>query len=140
MMITIIMVSLIRIWCSSCPKPTAVPFWSAPPAFIWYDGCESMEVDKVCQTIDWVPTIANLFGVDVTPYVMGNDIFDDAYAGYAIFPDGTWLTETTYAVNGIPRWNNGMTEAEIEQMNSFAETFYNANEAILASNYYSQFD
>ena len=110
------------------------------PAFIWYDGCESMEVDKVCQTIDWVPTIANLFGVDVTPYVMGNDIFDDAYAGYAIFPDGTWLTETTYAVNGIPRWNNGMTGAEIEQMNSLVETFYNANEAILASDYYSQFD
>lgn len=109
------------------------------PAFIWYEGCESMEVDKICQTIDWVPTIANLFGVDVTPYVLGNDIFDPNYAGYAIFPDGTWLTESTYVVNGIPRWNNGMTETEIADMNTFVQSFYAANEAILASDYYSQF-
>lgn len=108
------------------------------PAFIWYEGCDTLEVTKICQTIDWVPTIANLFGIDVTPYVLGNDIFDDAYAGWAIFPNGTWLTEDAYAVNGIPRWNNGMTEEEIAEMNAFVETFYNANEAILASDYYAQ--
>lgn len=108
------------------------------PAFIWYDGCEAMTVEKVCQTIDWVPTIANLFGEDVTPYVLGNDIFDDAYPGWAIFPDGTWLTGEVYAVNGIPRWNNGMTEEEIAGMNEFVELFYSANEAILASDYYAQ--
>ena len=110
------------------------------PAFIWYEGCESMEVDKVCQTIDWVPTIANLFGMDVTPYVMGNDIFDEAYEGWAIFPNGTWLTNQVYAVNGIPRWNNGMAAEEIAQMNQFVEMFYRANEAILASDYYAQFE
>lgn len=109
------------------------------PAFIWYAGCESMEVNKVCQTIDWVPTIANLFGVDVTPYVLGNDIFDDTYEGYAIFPDGTWLTSEVYAINGIPQWNTGITDEEISKMNKFVEMFYNANEAILASDYYAQF-
>lgn len=107
------------------------------PAFIWYEGCESMEVDKVCQTIDWVPTVANLFGKNVTPYVMGNDIFDENYSGYAIFPDGTWLAEDAYVVNGIVRWNNGMSEDEIMYMNDFVETFYSANEAILASDYYA---
>lgn len=110
------------------------------PAFIWYKGCESTEVDKICQTIDWVPTIANFFGIDVTPYVMGNDIFDDAYEGYAIFPDGTWLTKDAYAVNGIIRWNNGMTAEEISKMNTFVQKFYAANEAILESDYYAQFE
>lgn len=110
------------------------------PAFIWYKGCESLEVDKVCQTIDWVPTIANLFGQNVAPYVMGNDIFDEEYAGYAIFPDGTWLTSEAYAVNGIVRWNKGMSENEIAAMNSYVQTFYAANEAILASDYYAQFE
>lgn len=109
------------------------------PAFIWYKGCESMEVDKVCQTIDWVPTIANLYGLDISPYVMGSDIFDDSYKGYAIFPDGTWLTDKAYAVNGIIRWNNGMSDKEITDMNNFVQKFYNANEAILASDYYAQF-
>ena len=110
------------------------------PAFIWYEGCEALEIEKVCQTIDWVPTIANLFGFDVTSYVMGNDIFDDAYQGYAIFPNGTWLTNEAYAVNGIIRWNNGISEEEIMNMNQFVQLFYAANEAILASDYYKQFE
>lgn len=110
------------------------------PAFIWYAGCESMEVNKVCQTIDWVPTIANLFGMEVTPYVLGYDIFDDSYEGYAIFPDGTWLTNEAYAINGIIQWNNGMTEEEIEEMKAHVQEFYSANEAILASDYYAQFE
>ena len=97
-------------------------------------------MDKVCQTVDWVPTIANLYGMDVTPYVMGSDIFDESYAGYAIFPDGTWLTNEAYAVNGLIQWNNGMTDKEISEMNSYVQVFYAANEAILASDYYAQFE
>lgn len=116
------------------------PVLERTPAFIWYEGCESMEVDKVCQTIDWVPTIANLFGQDVTQYVLGNDIFDEAYEGYAIFPDGTWLTNDAYAVNGIVQWNAGMTDEEIADMNSFVRAFYAANEAILASDYYAHLE
>lgn len=110
------------------------------PAFIWYEGCESMEVDKVCQTIDWVPTIANLFGIDVTDYVLGSDIFDDSYEGCAIFPDGTWLTNKAYVVNGIVRWNDGMADEAIIAMNSSVQKFYAANEAILAADYYGQFE
>lgn len=110
------------------------------PAFIWYKGCESMEVDKVCQTVDWVPTIANLYGIDVSAYVMGSDIFDESYEGYAIFPDGTWLTNDAYAVNGIVQWNHGMTEEKIREMNAYVQKFYAANEAILASDYYAQLE
>ncbi len=106
------------------------------PAFIWYEGCEPQTVDKVCQTIDWVPTIANLFGEDVSQYVLGNDIFSDEYAGWAIFPDGTWLTNDAYVVNGIVRWNEGLTAEEIAKMNAYVADFYAANEAILASDYY----
>ena len=108
------------------------------PAIIWYDGCESVEVDKVCQTVDWVPTIANLFGADVSAHVVGSDIFDDSYEGYAIFPDGTWLTNEAYAVNGIIHHNSGMTEDEIRAMNEYVQQFYQANEAILVSDYYAR--
>ena len=70
---------------------------------------------------------------------MGSDIFDDSYEGFAIFPDGTWLTKKVYAINGIARWNNGMSDEEIADMNNFVQKFYAANEAILASDYYAQF-
>lgn len=106
------------------------------PAFVWYEGCQNMKIDKICQTIDWVPTIANMYGIDVTPYVMGYDIFDDLYAGYAIFPDGTWLSGDTYAVNGIPQYGTMIAE-EIKEMNEQVNLFYQANEAILKSNYYA---
>ena len=94
------------------------------PAFIWYKGCENRTVEKVCQTIDWVPTIANMLGLDITQYVMGNDIFDNNYKGYAIFPDGTWLTNEAYVVNGKVRWNNGMSDEDISIMNTFVQKFY----------------
>lgn len=106
------------------------------PAFIWYKGCESREIAKICQTIDWAPTIANFYGVDIVPYVLGNDIFDDSYAGCAIFPDGTWLTEEAYVVNGIVKWNYGMSDGDIKKMNEHVQQFYEANEAILFSDYY----
>ena len=106
------------------------------PAFIWYDGCESQTVEKVCQTIDWLPTIANMIGKDITGEVLGNDIFDDEYRGYAIFPNGTWLSNEAYIVNGIVRWNDGLDEETIDGMNSMVAKFYEVNEAILASDYY----
>ena len=93
-----------------------------------------------CTDIDLMPTLFNLYNITYDKStVLGNDIFDDAYEGYAIFPNGTWLTADAYIVNGIPRWNNGMTKEEIAQMNAFVEMFYNANEAILASDYYARF-
>ena len=32
------------------------------PCFIWYEGCTPMTVDKTLQTVDLLPTLANLFG------------------------------------------------------------------------------
>lgn len=107
------------------------------PAFIWYEGCESLEVNKICQTIDWVPTIANMFGIDVSGKVLGQDIFDENYEGYAIFPNGSWLCEDAYVVNGNVKWNNGISEENIRKMNEYVGRFYEANEEILKSDYYS---
>lgn len=107
------------------------------PAFIWYKGCTPESVDKICQTVDWVPTIANLFGEDVVSKVLGNDIFDPSYEGIAIFPDGTWLTEDCYAVNGIPQNDNSLSAEEVADINEKVKAFYEANEAILESDYYS---
>jgi len=67
---------------------------------------------------------------------MGNDIFDESYPGYAIFPDGTWLMGDTYVVNGVVKYST-MTEEEIAAMNEMVHLFYQANEAILQSDYYA---
>lgn len=107
------------------------------PCFIWYEGCTPQTVPKTLQTVDLLPTLANLFGLEV-PDTMGRDAFDPAYEGYAIFPNGGWLTDTAYAKNGQIVWNNGMTDAEVSEMNAFARCFQQINDAILDTDYYAQ--
>ena len=107
------------------------------PCFIWYEGCTPQTVTKTLQTVDLLPTLANLFGMEVLD-TMGRDAFDPAYEGYAIFPNGGWLTDEAYAKNGQIVWNNGMTDAEVSEMHAFARRFQQVNDAILDTDYYAQ--
>lgn len=108
------------------------------PAFIYYAGWDTpMEVDKVMQTIDLGPTILNLMGVDMDRPVLGQDIFDENYGGWAIFPNNTWLTNSAYVSNGSVIWNHGMSDADIAQMNQYVMRFYEMNDLILDSDYYA---
>ena len=59
--------------------------------FIWAPGVEPMTVDKYTSSLDVLPTLANLFGLDA-PYglLTGDDAFSDG-GGYVFFNDGTWV-------------------------------------------------
>ena len=107
------------------------------PAFIWWPGCEGVQIDKVCQTVDLAPTVMNLFGMEVPKNLMGSDILDDSYEGYAIFPYTTWVKGGTYVKYGEVQWNESMTEDEIQQMNAFVQRYYYINDAILEADYYA---
>ena len=107
------------------------------PCFIWYEGCTPQTVTKTLQSVDLLPTLANLFGLEV-PDTMGRDAFAPDYDGYAIFPNGGWLTDEAYAENGQIVWNNGMTDAEVSEMNAFVRRFQQVNDAILDTDYYAQ--
>lgn len=107
------------------------------PCFIWYEGCTPRTVDKTMQTVDLLPTLANLFGLPA-PRTLGRDAFDPSYAGCAIFPDGTWLTDAAYVQNGKVVWNDGMAEEEVAEMNAYARRFQEVNDAILDTDYYRE--
>lgn len=107
------------------------------PAFIWYQGVQPQTVGKTLQTVDLLPTIANLFGLPA-PRTMGRDAFDPNYEGIAIFPDGTWLNGTTYVEKGAVRWNEGMDAAQIEQMTAEARRFVRISELILQTDNYRE--
>ena len=107
------------------------------PAFIWWPGSEGVTVDKVCHTVDLAPTVMNLFGMEVPKNLMGSDILDDSYSGYAIFPYTTWIKGGTYVKYGEVQWNDGMTDEEIQQMNAFVQRYYYINDSILEADYYA---
>lgn len=111
------------------------------PAFVYCaDWDRPMTVNKVMQTIDLSPTLLNMMGLESAKQVMGQDIFDEDYTGYAVFAGNTWLTNTTYVKNGSVVWNRGMTQEEIAEMNRFVLRFYDVNDLILDSDYYASKD
>ena len=107
------------------------------PALIYCGGNEqSVKVEKTAQTIDIAPTLMNLLGLPVSHDVMGQDIFDEDYPGYAIFLKNGWVNNKVDAKDGEIRTNNGMTDEEIKKMNSYVREFYEVNDLILDSDYY----
>lgn len=77
------------------------------PFFIYEKHTRPEKIDKVVSTIDILPTLVNLLGLDCdgTRYV-GNDAFSQG-GGYAIFADYSWYDGETY-------WNSLGTEAPTE--------------------------
>ena len=113
------------------------PILEKTPAFIWYDGCIPQEVTKTIQTIDWLPTIANMFDVEIDDNLLGNDIFDENYTGYAIFPDNTWKYDDCYVRSGAVVNQGSISSSEVIQKKELVRQFYEVNNAILESDYYA---
>lgn len=114
------------------------------PCFLWGADLEPMSVDKVLSTADFLPTVLNLLGVD-SPYdYIGNDAFDEAYAGYVPFSNGSWIVgNIAYdAANKKYIYLNGQTEAIPQtlqdSMTQTVQTFVNINNLILETDYYRQ--
>lgn len=108
------------------------------PCFIWSADIQPMTVTKTCNTADLVPTLLNLFGMDSSGY-LGHDIFDNTYAGYAIFSDGSWITDSAVYQNGSVVYTfpqQMISQAEITSMNTLTARYLTANNQILSSDYY----
>lgn len=60
---------------------------------IYNPSVEDVTVDKVCNTIDVLPTVLNLFGIEYdSRIIVGKDILSDS-EGMAIFADYSWLAD-----------------------------------------------
>lgn len=68
---------------------------------IWSAAMEKpVWVDKVCSSIDILPTMLNLMGADYdSRLIIGKDILSDS-AGLVIFPDRSFITDT-YEYNSV---------------------------------------
>ena len=68
------------------------------PFFIYSSTLEGgQKIDKPCSSVDILPTLANLFGLDTTgAWSAGIDLFSDE-PGLVIFQDESWYDGTTYS-------------------------------------------
>ncbi|MDR1794435.1 MAG: sulfatase-like hydrolase/transferase [Erysipelotrichaceae bacterium] len=85
------------------------------PLMIWYNGVEHLEVDKFGTTVDLLPTIANLFGLEYDHRtVFGGDLLDDSYRGFFFDNWGDFITpDYDYNMNeGYVVLKSNMSEEE----------------------------
>ncbi|MBR2667361.1 MAG: LTA synthase family protein [Oscillospiraceae bacterium] len=67
------------------------------PFFIYSSELEGQKIDKPCSSVDILPTLANLFGLDTSgAWFAGIDLFSDQ-PGLVIFQDESWYDGTYYS-------------------------------------------
>lgn len=114
------------------------------PCFIWSADGLSVEVDKTLNTADVLPTVLNLLGIDSPYRYLGQDAFDPHYEGYAIFPDGSWISDGIVCqldADGTARFlanenDRELTEEYLAQMELISTEFIRISNLLLVSDYY----
>ena len=113
------------------------------PCFVWSMDCPAVEVTKTLNTADFVPTMLNLMGIDSPYNYLGQDAFDPAYEGYALFPNGSWISDGVVYSTGsgqpaVLRNSKGkeLTEAYMTEMARKTSEFIHVSNLLLTSDYY----
>lgn len=102
---------------------------------------EKVVVDKPCYSLDILPTVLNLLGIDYESRVlMGRDIFSDT-EGLVVFPNRSWITETARynAVTGeaTAMSDEPIPEGYIAEMNRIVRDKLLISRQIVEMDYYS---
>ena len=113
------------------------------PCFIWSSGLEPMDVDKLLNTSDLLPTMLNLLGVE-SPYdYIGHDAFDEGYKGFVPFSNGSWISDgVVYSTgSGTPKIlqntkNKQLTDDYVARMAKTTAQFIHISNLLLTADYY----
>ena len=114
------------------------------PCFVWSADGPAMTVDKTLNTSDFLPTMVNLLGYDSPYNYLGQDAFDPNYRGYALFPDGSWISDGVACLVGaggqthiIQNTNNKPVEEDyLKGMAEKTRQYIRISNLLLTSDYY----
>ena len=112
------------------------------PCFIWSTDLEPRQVDKVLNTSDLLPTVLNLLGVESRFSYIGFDAFDENYAGFVPFSNGSWISGDTVfdADSGefisLSGEEQPVSDELLEEMTEKVQSFIRINNLILQTDYY----
>ena len=97
-------------------------------------------VDSLCCTLDILPTLSNLFGLDFDSRLyMGRDVFSDAEP-FVLLRDHSWITENAmyYAPSDelIMLQGDELTPEEVEERNQDVSNRFRASAWVLEQDYW----
>ncbi len=105
---------------------------------IYNSKMKPVKVEKVGMSIDVLPTILNLFGIDYdSRIIMGKDILSTS-EGIAIFKDKSWVTNkgTYYAATGRFQAKENVGEDYVNNINGIVNNRVAISRMIVENNYY----
>ena len=98
--------------------------------FVWSQDIAAEQVDKVTTSLDVLPTLANLFGLDTSgAFLAGHDGLGDQ-GGYVFFADGSWYDGETY-------WDSASGAAGDPQRTQEISRITTLSNRVLRGNYYA---
>ena len=108
------------------------------PFFIYNNGNYIEVIDKVNSTLDILPTIADIFGLDYNPNIyFGDSIFNDEYKGIVVFDDKSWYDgEFYYKEDYIAKENIEY----INSVNKYVEDVLKFGGLIIETDYFNIYD
>jgi phosphoglycerol transferase MdoB-like AlkP superfamily enzyme len=107
---------------------------------LWSKGMEPVKIDKVCSSLDIIPTLSNLMGLKYdSRLLMGRDIFSDSEP-LVMFSDRSFITDKAF-YNARTNEVTSFTDENIESsyIKETAETVINKfkySSMILDTDYY----
>jgi lipoteichoic acid synthase len=108
---------------------------------IWSSSMEEpVKVDKVCSSIDILPTVSNLFGLEYdSRLIIGQDILSGS-EGLVMFNNRSFITDNYFynASNGTITGRNGYKadDEEVDIMKSYVADKFTAADSITQYDFY----
>lgn len=107
---------------------------------IWNNQMENEEINKVCMSVDVLPTVYNLFGVEYdSRLLIGKDIFSDT-EGLAVFKNHSWVSDNgVYLSSGskfTPKVDAILSEDYVSNVNKTINNRLNVSKWIIKNDYY----
>ena len=106
---------------------------------IYNSKMKKVTIDKVGMSIDVLPTVLNLFGIEYdSRIIMGKDILSNT-EGIAIFKDKSWVTNkgTYYASTGkFDQKDDDIDSNYVSNINNIVNNRVAISRMIVANNYY----
>lgn len=109
---------------------------------MWHKGLENIVIDEPTYSIDLLPTLCNLFGLEYdSRLLMGRDFLSDAPA-LVCFANRSWVTEYGRydSVKGVFTPNDGVEipEGYVKTVSNVVRRKFTYSDQILKNNYYNR--
>ena len=103
---------------------------------IWNNQINHEEINKTCMSIDVIPTVYNLFGLDYDSRLfMGKDIFSDSLK-LAFFSNRSFVTDEGTYLATTNKFSKDVSDEYINKINNIVANRKNISKLIIKTNFY----